>query len=294
VYDLRNITKEELCPIVYIKTTRGWKLWQADEGDEFEDVDIEDDLSWIDPSIRKFITENADEQKADHKSLVDSLAKPTLYWAAVNDTDFVSGEKLKLKSIGRTQVYVGKANNGIQGRWIKDANNHCTMMKKCLDNMCAMTTYDPLRLEGIQLVDARLALANVREEKTALFVIKTFGDGVEKSQIAQQKIEKRLDKVEHILKNKTFRRVLPRARFNEFEEEKTLLQNKLDKEIAVISRLKRSKISKSVVEAQLIEAEKLHRKGKRVPHKSHKNIIPFDDYNLTWEPTNMRYGMNCN
>jgi hypothetical protein len=142
------------------------------------------------------------------------------------------------------------------------------MMKKCLDNVCAMTTYDPLRLEGIQLVDARLALANVREEKTALFVIKTFGDGVEKSQIAQQKIEKRLDKVKHILKNKTSRRVLPRARFNELKEEKTLLQNKLDKEIAVISRLKRSKISKSVVEAQLIEAEKLHRKGKRVPHKS--------------------------
>jgi hypothetical protein len=97
VYDLRNITKEELCPIVYIKTTRGWKLWQADEGDEFEDVDIGDDLSWIDPSIRKFITEN--EQKADHKSLVDSLAKPTLYWAVLKDKDFVTD---KLKSIGRT------------------------------------------------------------------------------------------------------------------------------------------------------------------------------------------------
>jgi hypothetical protein len=68
------------------------------------------------------------------------------------------------------------------------------MMKKCLDSVCAMATYDPSTLKGIQLVDARLALAKVTEEKTALFVIKTFGDDIEKAEIVQQKAEASLDK----------------------------------------------------------------------------------------------------
>jgi hypothetical protein len=148
-------------------------------------------LPWINSSICEFITKNADEQK--NESSADFLAKPTLYWAVLEDRDFVAGKKLKLKPIGKTQVYVGESNNGIQGRWIKDSNNHCEMMKKCLDNVCAMTTYDPLRLEGIQLVDARLALAKVREEKTALFVIKTFGDEFEKAEIALQKAKASLE-----------------------------------------------------------------------------------------------------
>lgn len=64
---------------------------------------------------------------------------------------------------------------------MKDKDNHCAMMKKCLDNVCNMTTYDPSALEGAQLVYVRLALAKIRSSmkkpiKTALFVIKTFGD----------------------------------------------------------------------------------------------------------------------
>ena len=193
-------SKEQLCPTVYIKTNDGWKTWQAHD-DEFSHVkDINVDLSWIDPHILEFITQNADVQRGDSiDSLKNSLKKPTLYWAVLKDGDFIPGQNLKLESISQTQVYVGKANNGIRGRWTKDKGNHCEMMKKCLDRACAMTTYDPLRLEGIQLVDARLALAKVRqvteptpdlfprqkpqEEKTALFVIKTFGDDVEKADL---------------------------------------------------------------------------------------------------------------
>jgi hypothetical protein len=178
VNDLRGITekKENLCPTVYIRTAGRWKSWRADE-DEFNDVeDINTHLSWIDSSILTFITENADEQNNDDESVKKSLQKPTLYWAVLDDSDFKPGEKLKLKEIGRTQVYVGRATYGIQGRWTKDSKSHCKMMKKCLDNVCAMTRYDPLKLEGISLVDARLTLAKVRGEKTALFVIKTFDD----------------------------------------------------------------------------------------------------------------------
>ena len=187
--------KEWLCPTVYIRTNDGWKTWRADE-DKFTRVkNIIDDLSWIDRDILEFITQNADVQRGDsQESLKNSLQKPTLYWAVLKDGDFIPGQlqNLKLESISGTQVYVGKANNGIRGRWTKDKDNHCQMMKKCLDNVCAMTTYDPLRLEGIQLVDARLALANVRGERTALFVMKTFGDDVEKAKI---KLRPSLDKV---------------------------------------------------------------------------------------------------
>jgi hypothetical protein len=63
-----------------------------------------------------------------------------------------------------------------------------------------MTTYDPLRLEGIKLIDARLALAKVREQNTALFVIKTFGDDFEKVEIALQEAKVCLCKLIESLK----------------------------------------------------------------------------------------------
>jgi hypothetical protein len=290
MYYLRRITKEELCPIVYIRTTRGWKSWQADEEDEFEDVNIEDDFSWINPSIRKFITENADEQEVE--SLANSLEKPTLYWAVLNDGEFYPGDNLSLEEIGKTQVYVGKANKGIRGRWI-NGDNHCAMIKKCLENVCAMTTYNPSTLEGIQLVDARLALAKVRREKIALFVIKTFGDDIEKAEIVRQKAEVRLDEAEEIY----FRRsgILNRSRSVRAEVMKR--QEELDEAIAIVNDLQDSKTtSKAIqaeVEAQLTRAEKLHRKGKRI-HEPWKNIIPHKDYKILWKPKDMRYGMNFN
>ena len=173
--------QKKLCPKVYIKIANGWKIWDADT-EKFEDNEHHQ-LSWIDKSIKTFIDENADEQAEDNLAMKQCLSKPTLYWAVLKDGDFISGENLKLESISQTQVYVGKASNEIRGRWTEEKGNHCKMMKKCLDNVCAMTTYDPLRLEGIQLVDVRLALAKVRGEETALFVIKTFGDEVEKAKL---------------------------------------------------------------------------------------------------------------
>ena len=190
ISNLQRIAENEkkLCPKVYIKIANGWKIWDADT-EKFEDN--EHQLSWIDKSIKTFIDENADEQADENLAMKQCLSKPTLYWAVLKDGDFIPGKNLKLESISQTQVYVGKANNGIRGRWTKDSDNHCKMMKKCLDNVCAMTTYDPLRLEGIQLVDARLALAKVRGEETALFVIKTFGDEVEKAVKLLEKVEGR-------------------------------------------------------------------------------------------------------
>ena len=397
-YYQRSITKEKLCPKVYIRTTRGWISWQADGHGEnkCDDVYIENDLSWIDPSIRKFITENADKQKVESlQSLEDSLAKPTLYWAVLEDKDFVPETKLKLKPIGKTQVYVGKANNGIRGRWIKDKDNHCEKMKKCLDNVCAMTTYDPSTLEGIQLVDARLALAKVKRdhvkeyrlmksgddfsENSALFVIKTFGDDVEKAEIVQQRARERLDEAKRDVDRATASSrtqttypcitpgpvtmpyqynpagsftmppqynpagpvtmqpqynppgsftippqhipagsftmppqyippvypTMPQtsplnttssresSRLQELEAEVEKRQEELNEATAVVNDPKTLTISKEEAETQLKQAEKQHRKGKRV-HEPWKNIIPYKDYKISWKPTDMRYGMNCN
>ncbi len=276
---LRGITKENLCPTVYMRIAADeWISWRADK-DEVNDVNINTHLSWINSSIRTFITENADEQNVN--SIRKSLEKPTLYWAVLNDdSDFMSGGQLRLKEIGQTQVYVGRANNGIQGRWLKDKDNHCKMMKTCLDNVCAMTTYDPLRLEGIQLVDARLTLAKIRRERTALFVIKTFGDDVEQAQIAQEKAEASLREAKASLRvAKT-----ERHRINS-RKKVAKRQEGLDKAIDDTKR------SKSKAEDLLTKAERLHLSGKRV-NDSRKNIIPYDDYDMKWTPKDMGYGMN--
>ena len=302
VNDLRGITKENLCPTVYMRTTDEWVSWRADE-DEFNDIeDINTHLSWIDSSILTFITENADEQSPEVESLKKSLEKPTLYWAVLDDSDFVPGEKLKLKVIGQTQVYIGRAINGIQGRWTKkDGKNHCEMMKKCLDNVCAMTTYDSLRLEDISLVDARLTLAKVRRERTALFVIKTFGGDVEEAEVAVEKARMRLDEAKESLRKASEESMSEASEEPEESEESATAklreeveerQDELDEATAVLNAFwNDSKPTKSDATVQLKEAEKWHQKGKRVDSR-HKNIIPYKDKKFTWTPTDMRYGMN--
>ena len=187
-HDVQRMSKEELCPMVYIRTVQGWKTWKADERNFNTVENIDDHLKWIHSDIRNFIKKNADEQEGE--SLAQSLTTPTIYWAVLENSDFRDYENLKLNELSKTQVYVGQAINGIHGRWTQGGDsNHCSKMKKCLNNVCAMTTsstYDPLRLQGIPLVDARLALAKVRNENTALFVMKTFGR-------AQEQLDMRKD-----------------------------------------------------------------------------------------------------
>ena len=221
------------------------------------------------------------------------LEKPTLYWAVIEDSDFPGDEdemkNLNLKPIGSTQVYVGKANNGIKGRWINDGGSHCTMIKRCLDNVWAMTTYDPLRLEGIQLVDARLALAKVRGEKAALFVIKTFGDDLEKADFAVLEAKASLREAEEKVQKAQSALSPGSLPTNECLKEKRKAE--LDRANDAVLELK--KISESQLKDkginQLKEAKGLHLKGET---KTGKNIIPFRNLRITWKPTDMAFGMN--
>ena len=251
-----------------------------------------------DEDILQFIEEYADKQTPDDVSLENGithpLEKPTLYWAVIEDSDFPGDEdemkNLNLKPIGSTQVYVGKANNGIKGRWINDGGSHCTMIKRCLDNVWAMTTYDPLRLEKIQLVDARLALAKVRGEKAALFVIKTFGDDLEKADFAVLEAKASLREAEEKVQkaqNASSPGSLPTNECLKADVE----QRKAELDRANDAVLELKKISESQLKDkginQLIEAKGLHLKGERKPGE---NIIP--NLTMTWKPTDMAFGMN--
>ena len=313
---LYHMPKNVLCPKVYINTVRGWETWSPDEEGKFK----EDDLPrWIDEPIFEFIKENADIQKSDDESLKQSLEKPTVYWLLIQDCEFIEGGNLKLKPIGETQVYVGKANNGILGRWLKDSDNHCTMIKRCLDNVWAMKTYDPLRLEGIQLVDARPALAKVRGEKTALFVMKTFGDDLEKAEIAVEKAQNVYDELgeseglslsdaseNNDSDSDASEDLLPSdaSENNDSDSDtsgeslpatpsKPLMKawNDLQSAKSFLTTLSKDSKTKKYGEVikQLEDEERYHRHGKR--DKS-RNIIPYDKFKMTWKPTLMGYGMN--
>ena len=317
--------KEKLCPKVYIKTAKGWKTWDADT-EEFTDS-RNNQFGWIHKSIKSFIEKNADEQKDDSKSLQESLTKPTLYWAVLGDEDFSSDEKLKLNEIGATQIYVGRANNGIRGRWTKDGRNHCHMMKKCLDNVCLMTNYDAsiMRNDKIQLVDARLALAKVREERTALFVMKTFGDEVEKDKLkieaslreAQNRLkclvidshESDSDETEQNLEEANAALELAQAYLEEDEldldevkeylnEAETNLENELVSKYVDEEAVKKLKEELKNTNDHISNFNEVSNRSKSEARKSlkieetrHRNGENLEIIN-GWKPKDMRYGMN--
>ena len=108
-----QLSEEQLCPLVYVKTTEGWKTWQA-EGGTVKTVRSNEEFKWIHESIRNYILENADEMRGDNEgdqnrnektNLEKALDKPALYWVVVND-DFQVGPNSQLKEIGHTQVYL--------------------------------------------------------------------------------------------------------------------------------------------------------------------------------------------
>ena len=317
LHELLQEPKNSLCPEVFVKTVDGWTTWKApDKDDKEEDKEdkedkesefrpLTEDFSWIDPSnggLREFIEKNAAIQKPDRESLKQSLKNPTLYWAVIKDSDFPGDEdimrRLELKPIGQTQVYVGKTNNGIKGRWLEDSGSHCEMMKKCLDNVWAMTTYDSLRLEGIQLVDARLALAKIRGEKTALFVIKTFGNDIPE----KEKNLKQLEKDLRDAKDQTNTAATPPSEANSDKalalatKVSSLSLSELEKEVdnleKKVDNLKEElKGSKREAEDKLKKEEQWHRQGTR---DGKLGIIPSGEGERSWKPTDMNFGMNAN
>ena len=106
-----QLSEEQLCPVVYVKTTEGWKTWQANGG-KVEIVRSNEEFTWMHESIRNYMLDNADEMRGDNQgdqgrkektNLEKALEKPALYWVVVND-DFQIAQNSQLKEIGHTQV----------------------------------------------------------------------------------------------------------------------------------------------------------------------------------------------
>ena len=218
-------------------------------------------------------------------------------------------------------MYVGKAENGIRARWLDERGSHCEAMKKCVDNARAMTTYDPLRLKGIELVEARLTLAKVRRDRCALFLVKTFGDDVEKATIAHEKaiaacaeanaewkkakkgcsetsekhkkatqLPQCRDRIRELRRANKAAEGAREALANASESVKNAQQVVLEAE----SALETSRDpTDAVVKEILRNAEARHKDGKRIG-KTNAGIVPFDDdgNRLPWKPKNMAFGMN--
>lgn len=324
-----TLTEEQLCPTVYMKTTDGWRTWEATSG-KFEAVKSNQVFKWMNESIRNFILDNADEMKGDgdgnqsrneSSAMEKCLEKPALYWAIVQD-EFNAGGKSQLKETGKSQVFVGTAENGVRGGWIDDSGSHCAMMKKCVDNVRAMTIYDPLRLKGIQLVDVRFALAKIRADKCALFLMETFGDDEHKAAItrektnaacaeantelkkakrAHQEMMKKLSETEQSRqadRSKELRRAHKAAErskdvLKNASEMVTNAQQMVADAEAVLDETRGREQVDLEVKTKLKNAEARHKDGKRSGN-TNTNIISYDsDGNrLLWKPKNMAFGMN--
>ena len=187
----------DLCPKVYVRT--GEMQWQSIDlyprsaSGRRHLVALEADgvnnFDWISEPIQRYILsegETIPEAELGDARLTEWLTKPTLYWAVVEDSNFQAGENLKLNQIGRTQVYVGKAMNGIKDRWLTNGSSHCRKMKNCLDAFRDNETYNAKLVSDVQLVDAVLLLEKLKgNANSALFLMKTF-DGKKKLRDAEK------------------------------------------------------------------------------------------------------------
>ncbi|CAB4005407.1 Hypothetical predicted protein [Paramuricea clavata] len=265
----QELSSDDLCPSVYIRTDKKkWKNWNPTSKKFGETINLGEGTNpfpWMNNSIRNYILDQAQIiPDADCKACLDRY---TLYWAVIHDSDFQTGDKLKLNNIGRTQVYVGKANKGINGRWLL---GHCKNMMECLKDVRRMKkvgAYQPLK--DVQLVEARLVLAKLRaNEKSALFVMKTFDHDIEEATNAFNLAQETYD-AEEIPQNK--------RRLDKAKEDLEIAEKKAEKD--------------------LIEAESRNIQGMRIRKFKRKesNYIIQDEIcrvRPRWQPLDMRYGMN--
>jgi hypothetical protein len=260
-----ELSSDALCPSGYIRTDENkWKNWNPTNKKFGETIDTGEGtvpfpFPWMNDSIRSYILDQAEIiPDADSEACLD---RHTLYWAVIQDPDFQAGDQLKVNNIGQTQVYVGKADKGINGRWLA---GHCKNMMECLESIRRMKevgTYEPLLLKDVQLVEARLVLAKLRaNENSALFVMKIFRRGIAKAENALNLAQGKYD-IDKTSRNK-----------QSLGGKKKALEN-----------------VKKKAEKDLIEAESRNIQGKE------SNYI-IKDANCRvrprWKPLDLRYGMN--
>ena len=123
---------------------------------------IKTELKWMQNPIFEAVDKNLNK---NNEELAQSLSKSSVYWAVINDHDFLAGPPLDLNKVGKSQVYIGETKTGIKNRWFTDGNNHGSCIMNSLNDKPSPT--------NAQLLHARLALAYFRHEHRALFLMNT-------------------------------------------------------------------------------------------------------------------------
>ena len=193
--DTQNeINVKKLCPTVYVRTEddAGTKQWKSlNENLNALEGNGVNNFDWISEPFKEYILDKVEtipEAELLGAGLTERLKKHTLYWVVVQDSNFPDhGENSGLEEIGRTQVYVGKANNGIKDRWLTSPSSHCHNMKKCLSVFRDVKTYNAELVSDVLLVDAVLLLEKLKgNTNSAIFLMKTF-DGTKELQDAERR-----------------------------------------------------------------------------------------------------------
>ena len=181
---IRGLTYKELCPPIYAccERSRWLKCTYTSEGWQFRF--LKNGISWIsNRTLREYIQQNSKKYETkcciyDKKFLDDQRLPGQLYWAVFEEDDYNPHRQPRERlPFNKTQVYVGKAANGIKQRWLgSTGTSHCKMMEFARDFLCNMRGFDPIIIQLEQLVDLRLLLhkaCNRDGSNSGLFIMKT-------------------------------------------------------------------------------------------------------------------------
>ena len=180
---IQNLNHKELCPPIYVRhrDERWTKFTFTTEGLAREESGInwitkEGLREYIDASSKKYDENAIDEEFVDRLGTYRGEPAPEhLYWAVFEEDDYDDqGDDTPFK----TQVYVGRSQNGIKERWLGGGTSHCKRMEFSRDVMCNMSSYDPTALLREQLVQLRFLLhkaCNRDGSNSGLFIMETGG-----------------------------------------------------------------------------------------------------------------------
>ncbi len=203
---IRGLTYRQHCPPVYVRTKIGkrwtWQKWICHPHRRvFEECDEETDIDWIsNEPLRNYITVNS---VRNNRNAAFPNGDIHLYWAVIEEDDSDgeddseekddsyeeddSDEKNDLDdNLGKTQVYVGKAGNGIKQRWAgSQDSSHCRNMELSRNVMYNMMNYDPDTLATKQLVQLRFLLHKAHHpdgSNSGLFIMGQGNDDYEQAE----------------------------------------------------------------------------------------------------------------
>ena len=178
--EFQNLTFRQLCPPVYVHTkVKGnwkWRKWICNsQSSDFEMTKEKTNIEWITyKPLKQYIETHSMKDSTDKEDLPNRTFH--LYWAVLEEDDLGEGRG----DTGKTQIYVGKAKNGIKERWVGSlTSSHCKNMEESRNIVRNMVTFVPDVLKDKQLVDLRFLLhlaCNQKGKNSGLFIMKGFED----------------------------------------------------------------------------------------------------------------------